>query len=197
MDPSCTRSRLIAPQINIDTKHHSAKGRSSHDYARSTDKIEVSGMWKRECEIDGSITTIVAWMAGFWESRLCGFMRRDAWSAVRSFRCLGGNSQILLKSEPTRWEKRGHLLRSQWRVLKLQKPVSLTFHLHILLGNRMVLEASGVQRRFFRQKSDPNMQFGCRADKLMHYSGRRYFRQMRSKDLSRKVGQGAKTYGRC
>ncbi len=31
--------------------------------------------------------------------------------------------------------------------------------------------ASGVQRRFFRQKSDPNMQFGCIARKLMHYSG--------------------------
>jgi hypothetical protein len=31
--------------------------------------------------------------------------------------------------------------------------------------------ASGVQWKFFRQKSDPNMQFGCRAEKLMHYFG--------------------------
>jgi len=41
--------------------------------------------------------------------------------------------------------------------LKMQKPMSLTFHLHILLVNRMVLEVSGVQRRFFGQKSDPNV----------------------------------------
>ena len=30
----------------------------------------------------------------------------------------------------------------------MQNPVSLTFHLHTLLGNRMVLEASGVQGDF-------------------------------------------------
>jgi len=35
----------------------------------------------------------------------------------------------------------------------------------------MVLEVAGVQWRFVRQQSDPNMQFGCRARKLMHYSG--------------------------
>jgi hypothetical protein len=33
------------------------------------------------------------------------------------------------------------------------------------------LGTSGVQERFFGQKSDPNIQFGCRAEKLMHYSG--------------------------
>ena len=56
---------------------------------------------------------------------------------------------------------------------KLQKRVSLTFHLPILLGNRLALGPSGVQRRFFRQKSDPNVQFDCRAQELMHYSGLR------------------------
>jgi hypothetical protein len=35
----------------------------------------------------------------------------------------------------------------------------------------MVLGASGSQRKFFGQKSDPNMQFGCIAQKSMHYSG--------------------------
>ena len=35
----------------------------------------------------------------------------------------------------------------------------------------MVLGPSGLQRRFFRQKSDLNMQFRSRADKLVHYSG--------------------------
>jgi hypothetical protein len=39
----------------------------------------------------------------------------------------------------------------------------------------MVLGASGVHRRFFRQKSDPKMQFGCRAQKFMHYSGVKLF----------------------
>ncbi len=57
--------------------------------------------------------------------------------------------------------------------LKSHKLVSLTFHLHILLRNRMILGGSGVQQRFFRQKSDPNTQFGCRAEKLMHHSGSR------------------------
>jgi DNA-binding NtrC family response regulator len=35
----------------------------------------------------------------------------------------------------------------------------------------MVLRTSEVQGRFFGEKSDPNMQFGCIAQKLMHYSG--------------------------
>jgi hypothetical protein len=75
-------------------------------------------------------------------------------------------------ARPTRWGGRTSPPTAEKRcVLKLQKPVSLTFHLHILLGNRMALGASGVHQRFFRQKSDPNIQFGCRAEKLMHYSG--------------------------
>ena len=33
------------------------------------------------------------------------------------------------------------------------------------------LRVSGSQCKFFEQKSDLNMQFGCIAQKLMHYSG--------------------------
>jgi transcriptional regulator of acetoin/glycerol metabolism len=33
------------------------------------------------------------------------------------------------------------------------------------------LQVSGSQRKFFRQKFDLSMQFGCRVQKLMHYSG--------------------------
>ena len=36
------------------------------------------------------------------------------------------------------------------------------------------LRVSGSLRKFFGQKSDLNMQFGCRAQKLMHYSGFRF-----------------------
>jgi len=35
------------------------------------------------------------------------------------------------------------------------------------------LRVSGSQWKFFEQKSDLNMQFGCIAQKLMHYSGRK------------------------
>jgi hypothetical protein len=48
-----------------------------------------------------------------------------------------------------------------WRyVLKLPKSVPLTYNLRIPLGNRMVLQVSGLQRKFFGQKFDFNMQFG-------------------------------------
>ena len=76
-------------------------------------------------------------------------------------------------AHPTRWGVRTCPPTAERRcVLRLQKPASFTFHLQILSGNRMVLGASGVRRRFFRQKSGPNTQFGCRVEKLMHYSGR-------------------------
>jgi len=35
----------------------------------------------------------------------------------------------------------------------------------------MVFLGSGAQRKFFRGKPDPNMQFSCIAQKSMHYSG--------------------------
>jgi hypothetical protein len=35
----------------------------------------------------------------------------------------------------------------------------------------MILRALGLCEKFFVQKSDLNTQFGCRAEKLMHYSG--------------------------
>jgi hypothetical protein len=67
--------------------------------------------------------------------------------------------------------KRAIKLRG-WRcVLKSQKPVPLRYLLHYRLGNRIVLGTSEAQGKFFGQKSDPNMQFGCRAQELMHYSG--------------------------
>ena len=66
---------------------------------------------------------------------------------------------------------RGLPLNDVKSVQTLQKPVSMKFRLHILSGNRMVLRASGVQRRFFRQKSNSNMQFACIAQKSMLYSG--------------------------
>ncbi len=40
-------------------------------------------------------------------------------------------------------------------VLNLSKPVSLISHLHVRLGNRMVLEALGLLQKFFRPESDP------------------------------------------
>jgi len=54
---------------------------------------------------------------------------------------------------------------------KLQKPVPLTFHLRIILGKSYAVGGSGVRPRYFGQKSDLNMQFGCIAHKLMHCSG--------------------------
>jgi hypothetical protein len=39
------------------------------------------------------------------------------------------------------------------------------------LEDSTVLRASRAQWKFCGQKSDPNMQFGCIAQKLMHYSG--------------------------
>jgi hypothetical protein len=35
----------------------------------------------------------------------------------------------------------------------------------------MLWAAPEIQRRFFRQKSDPDMRFGCITQKLMNYSG--------------------------
>ena len=53
----------------------------------------------------------------------------------------------------------------------MQKPVSLTYHLLIRLGNRMVLCALTLFKKFFQAESDPKMGFGCISQKLMHYSG--------------------------
>ena len=65
--------------------------------------------------------------------------------------------------EPLKSGKReaGYKLRG-WRcVLKLQQLVLLRYNLHVRSENRMVLRALDAQRKFFGQKSDPNMQFGC------------------------------------
>jgi hypothetical protein len=40
-------------------------------------------------------------------------------------------------------------------VLKSQKPVSLTYQLHVRLGNRMVLRATGLSRDFFGRNPTP------------------------------------------
>ena len=54
-------------------------------------------------------------------------------------------------------------------VLNLSKPVSLISHLHVRLGNRMVLGALGLLQKFFRAESNPKMCFGCIAHDLKHY----------------------------
>ena len=41
-------------------------------------------------------------------------------------------------------------------VLKMLKPVSLIYHLHVRLGNRIVLWALGPVQKSFRAESDPN-----------------------------------------
>ena len=48
---------LPADRISDRHRHkcHSAKGRPSHDYSRSTNKTEVSILWKQECEIHAVI----------------------------------------------------------------------------------------------------------------------------------------------
>jgi hypothetical protein len=53
---------------------------------------------------------------------------------------------------------------------KIEKPVPRTFELRIVLGKLYPVGSSGIHERFFGQKSDLNMQFGCGAEKLMHYS---------------------------
>jgi hypothetical protein len=39
----------------------------------------------------------------------------------------------------------------------------------------MVLRALGLHRKFLWQESNPNMQFGCIARNLMHFSGLKLF----------------------
>ena len=53
----------------------------------------------------------------------------------------------------------------------MQKPVSLTYHLHVRLGNCMVLRALGLLQKFFRAESGPQMWFECIGHNLMHFSG--------------------------
>ena len=55
--------------------------------------------------------------------------------------------------------------------MKLQKPVSLTCHLHVGLGNCMVLWALGLFRKFYPAESGLKMRFRCRAHNLLYYSG--------------------------
>jgi PAS domain-containing protein len=54
--------------------------------------------------------------------------------------------------------------------LKSKKTASFTFYLCILLGKFYALRSPEVYRRSFGQKPDHNMQFGGKAQKLMHYS---------------------------
>ena len=65
---------------------------------------------------------------------------------------------------------------------EIAKTSLIDFSLAYSIGKLYALGASGAQRRFFGQKSDPNMQFGCRAQKLMHYSGQ-YFSREEAKAL--------------
>jgi len=55
-------------------------------------------------------------------------------------------------------------------VLKLEKSVSLTYHLHVRKGNRMVLRAMGLSRKLFRAESGPKMRLGCIAPNLSYFA---------------------------
>jgi len=55
--------------------------------------------------------------------------------------------------------------------VKMQKPVSLTCHLHVRLGNCGVLQALGLFKKFYPAEPGLKMRFGCRARNLMYYSG--------------------------
>jgi hypothetical protein len=61
----------------------------------------------------------------------------------------------------------------------------------------MLLVASGVQRKFFGQKFDLNMQFGCIAQKLMHYSEITPFQQRRSVCPVVPLSEVLKNDGKC
>jgi hypothetical protein len=52
----------------------------------------------------------------------------------------------------------------------MQENSPTTFVLCIVLGKIYVVGGSGAHEGLFRQKSDPDTQFGCRPQKLMHYS---------------------------
>lgn len=68
-------------------------------------------------------------------------------------------------------EERDHQLPGGKYVLKLQKPVSSTYHLHVRLGNRIVLRVLVSFQKFFRAECNPTMRFGHIAHSLIHYSG--------------------------
>ena len=52
-----------------------------------------------------------------------------------------------------------------------RKPITLRYLLYVRTRNRIVLVILGAQWKCFGQKSDPNIQLKCIAQKLMHYSG--------------------------
>ena len=57
---------------------------------------------------------------------------------------------------------------------RVNETIQLTrslYHLHVRLGNRMVLRALGLFKEFLWAECDPKMQFGCTAYNLMHYFG--------------------------
>jgi hypothetical protein len=54
---------------------------------------------------------------------------------------------------------------------EIAKTSAFGVSLACLIGKSMLLGASGAERRFIGPKSDPNVQFGCVGQKLMHYSG--------------------------
>jgi len=56
-------------------------------------------------------------------------------------------------------------------VLKMYKPVSLTFHLHVKLGNRIVLRALGLLQKILARNPIQNAVLHLLTAKLMHYSG--------------------------
>lgn len=49
----------------------------------------------------------------------------------------------------------GCKIRARRCILKLQKPALWTYHLHVRLGNRMVLRVRALHRKLFGQKSIP------------------------------------------
>jgi len=63
-------------------------------------------------------------------------------------------------------------LWEQGCILKLQKLVSLRYHLHVRLGNRMVIADLGLCQNL-GSDSAQKMQFGCTAPNVVDYSGSR------------------------
>ena|GEM_PF-1861452 len=77
---------------------------------------------------------------------------------------------------PTRWgEGTSASTTGKECALKLEKSVSLKNHLHIRLGNVMVLQAEGCFRTFFGQKPTLKVQFRCLGIQLVALSQLRSF----------------------
>ena len=142
---STTYFRANWPQLRSAAEKTSSSKREAepwlfkiHEWNRSVRSVEAR-MWNPSYPLP----TLSHGWAGFWESLRSRFLRRDAWSVVRSFRCFGNEVYPPV---------RGEVSKQTWNC---PKPDSLTFLLRLLFAYAKVLRAWRCPGTFLERWTNP------------------------------------------